>query len=53
MVQARENFPLSGEAFCHHPAHQCRVNELQGHLTSEQAIDALGQPNASHPAVPE
>ena len=35
------------------PADQRRVHEFQGYLTHEQAVDALGQPDTTHAAVPQ
>jgi len=29
------------------------LHQLQRHLAREQTIDTLGEPDASHPAVPE
>src|SRR5689334_18718909 len=51
--QIREDFPFPGQPLGHDPPRQRRMDELQGYAPREQTVSSLGQPNASHAAVPE
>ena len=53
MIQARKNLALAGEALAHHATLEGRVDELQGHLSGEQAVGALREPYAPHAPVAE